>query len=111
MNDSLIKQLELAIQVEKGELEWTDTECRRKNIEQWEAPIVRCLKDGQIKPVWNFESFEYRRKPKPLECWFLIYIDQSAKLFTSMEGAQKARDKEKNSYLPPTKIVHMKEVL
>ena len=104
MNDSLIKQLELAIQVEKGEVDLGEVQFRTRQNGEWKPT-------GMLPIHWQHSQCEYRRKPKPLECWFLIYIDQSAKLFTSMEGAERARDKEKNSYLPPTKIVHMKEVL
>ena len=112
MTPTLIDQLKLAIQVESGELEWTDTECRRKNGEQWEAPIVRSLKDGQIKPVWNFELFEYRRKPKPLELWVNIREDGLMRCFDCVQGAiGDSRARAANDEMPDRAVaVHMREV-
>lgn len=104
MNDSLIKQLELAIAVERLEVPMEDLQCRPKHPGyDWGA----CSTTPQC---WNHKDYEYRRKPKPLELWFVFYDDRSAMSYESSDMARNAFDREKNSIIPPTKIVHMREV-
>ena len=65
MNDSLIKQLELAIAVIKGEIPHDEIECRHERNSNW---------DKKVTPInsWEFHPYEYRRKPKPLECEVVV---------------------------------------
>jgi len=106
MTPTLIDQLKLAIQVESGEVDQMEVQYRSKGHEEWMSPDSPSPKGW----AWRFESYEYRRKPKPLELWFVFYDDRSAMSYESSDMARNAFDREKNSIIPPTKIVHMREV-
>ena len=117
MNDPLIKQLELAIQVEKGEVSWGEIQYR---------PLSEPPEFGWIcvapcgKPSWNFTNAEYRRKPKPLECWVNTMSGGSVerRAFDSFEDACAWALKHNQhvheagvGHLTDRVAVHMKEVL
>ena len=114
MNDSLIKQLELAIQVEKGEVPLIEVE--RRPIVDLTNGVRHGMKWNPIASdydprFWDHENYEYRRKPKPLEKWLMFYSDKSARSFDSLEDAKEAMEQGKNSHFTPVGITHMKEVL
>lgn len=71
MNTELIKQLELAIAVERGEVQANEVEERGRNSLSHPFGDWR-QKSGEW---WSFGTgyTEYRRKPKPLELWVNIY--------------------------------------
>lgn len=104
MNQPLIDQLKLAIQVESEEVPLSEVECR------YRSPGFVWFLNAPLPELWNHKEYEYRRKPKPLECWVLFYSDRSARAFDSIEEATKAFEKEKNSYIAPTGISRMREV-
>lgn len=105
MNDSLIKQLELAIQVEKGEVPWGEIQYRPLS-EPPEFVWICVAPCG--KPSWNFTNAEYRRKPKPLELWVNIYENG---VITAHKTQEDATDCMPVSVCGHCKLYHMKEVL
>lgn len=113
MNTDLIKQLELALAVERGEVPLSEIQRRlrheyissNKEFMQWHA-----CHDHHTPEIWKHNKYEYRRKPKPLEKWLMFYSDNSARSFESFEEAKAAMEQEKNSYLTPVGIIHMREV-
>lgn len=101
MNDSLIKQLELAIAVIKGEIPHDEIECRHERNSNW---------DKKVTPInsWEFHHYEYRRKPKLLELWVNIY---EYGVITAHKTQEDATDCMPVSVCGHCKLYHMKEVL
>ena len=98
MNDSLIKQLELAIAVERGDLPLSEVQLKLKRLNEFSdaSPIA-------TSASWNFEAFEYRRKPKPLECEVVVIDGQ----IVGFNGSTPLSDELRQKAL----VVKMKEVL
>ena len=113
MNNTLIDQLKLAIQVESGEVSLGEVQ-RRLNEDYISkdktAMTWNPIASDHTPKNWSLKEYEYRRKPKPLELWFVFYDDRSAMSYESSDMARNAFDREKNSIIQPIKIVHMREV-
>lgn len=58
-----------------------------------------------VSPIWNFDEFEYRIKPKPLELWVNLYPDGTSSPYETKKEALAA----KKDYAE-ARTVHMREV-
>ena len=118
MTPTLIDQLKLAIQVESGEVDWREIQIHNRlhSIkDRWES-VILTSKDG-CKPVWDFYTYEYRRKPKPLERWMNLDSGGVEEFFKSEEVAKRNADMRTKmtedtglGYAITRIAVHMREV-
>ena len=97
MNDSLIKQLELAIQVERGEI--PRDEIQVKHVKDVDDTVWVDLGGAG----WDFRFLHYRRKPKPLECEVVVIDGQ----IVGFNGSTPLSDELRQKAL----VVKMKEVM
>lgn len=95
MNDSLIKQLELALQVERGEVLKDEIQVSRLGTDIWHG-----VGKGH---VWDYCLYEYRRKPKPLECEVVVIDGQ----IVGFNGSTPLSDELRQKAL----VVKMKETI
>ena len=113
MNNTLIDQLKLAIQVESGEVPLSEVTRRlrpeyiSKDVTQYDW---QSLSDRHKPSTWNHEEYEYRRKPKPLECWVNTYTDGSSSSFERKCDAVDSADEDHNRCVIERVAVHMREV-
>lgn len=102
MNTSLITQLELALAVERGKVPREEIQHRRC----FEGTMTMEWYMSGI-PTWNFQSFEYRRKPKLLECWVAEYGPGHHKLLWTQGQEASSRPPDRGE---PTRMILMREV-
>ena len=103
MTPTLIDQLKLAIQVESGEVDQMEVQYRTKGHDGWTSPTSPSARGW----VWRFEEYEYRRKPKPLECWVAQYGPGHYKLLWNKDSEPIARPSDCSE---PTRMIKMREV-
>lgn len=102
MNTDLIKQLELAIAVERGEVPLSEVQWKHRDIKDGKWRVIT------LRPEeWNYRDYEYRRKPKPLECWVAEYGPGHYKLFWHKEHEGLSRPTDCKE---PTRMIKMREV-
>lgn len=86
MNTDLIKQLELALAVERGEVPRSEVQAKYLSENKWVD-----LEDSEPPHKWDYCLYEYRHKPKPREWWSVEYDDGSFwHGFDTEESAKKA---------------------
>ena len=84
---------------------WERWQCRDSNVpnSRW------CELEGH--PGW-YADMEYRRAPKPVEFWALLYEDGSTQNFATREKAEAMQKQMEGSpYSFAARIVHMREVI
>ena len=109
MNTDLIKQLELAIAVEKGEVPLSEVQWKRRDQTESEMPWRACACGPQ---EWSFDNCQYRRKLKPLELWMNQRHDGYRKFFESEAAAMDNAENERVSGRGPYSVIakRMREV-
>lgn len=110
MNTDLIKQLRLAIEVEEGKVPMGDIQRRLKHeyISRDKTQMEWSHPPGWDTPEsWNHKEYEYRRKPKPLECWVAEYDSCLKKLLWDENQEPISRPKDAGKLV---RLVKMREV-
>lgn len=59
------------------------------------------------KPNWNFAISRYRKKPEPLQAWFICRDDEIYRTFQSKDKAFRVLEEYDEEFF---RVVHMREV-
>lgn len=115
MTPTLIDQLNLAIQVESGEVPLSEVQQRCRHALEYPFGDWEAKAGGH----WSFGTgyLEYRRKPKPLERWMNLDSGGVEEFFKSEEVAKRNADMRTKmtedtglGYAITRIAVHMREV-